>query len=346
MNNLTLSNVRDNNTNIVLKLILENPGISRLELSNLSGLSGGTITSIVNDLLNDKKIEESKKRKSTGGRPKVGLSVITKDFYNVIFEIKQRSIIFKMFKNDNLMQERLIKMHYLNGNTIVDTIVIILDSLEHDIDHVGVLLEENIDDNEVKYLFSTSISQDTIPLEMALKMNVKHNLTIDRSVKYLMSEEVTNYNLSRIKLFAYVSIDDFLTTQVFTESDLLSFSNKRNSIFKLKDIFEINNELDNWESLLHILKMNPNQINKKSHYKKFVDLVTKAIKSMLVFYPLDAVFLIGQSHKFPTLDQDIEKQLNNDDAALRMIRTVLPNSVDIAKNLNEIILKQQMIGGK
>lgn len=348
MEKKSLVDVRENNKKLVLDLILKNPGISRLELAKLSHLSGGTITSLINELIEMDKVLETKKRASTGGRPKIGLEIVKPDFVNAIFEIKQRSMIFKLFKNEDLVKERFLRMYYLNGNTIIDTITIILDSLHVELNHVGILLEENIDDNELNYLFDTSLSQDSISFEMALKSKISTTVTVERNLKYLLSEEVMNVTLDQVKLFAYVSINEQLMTQVFDNNALLGFSNKTESVFSLRKYFEINKKLEKWQSLANIHNtQKPVNQNKSldTNYKRFVVLLSEAIKALLLFYPLDAIFLVGKSRLFPNLDKDLFRNID-EESNLKLIQTVIPTSIDVASNLNRIILKQKLIGGK
>lgn len=329
--------VKPNNKKMVLDLILSNPGISRLELSEHSKLSPGTITTLVSELITENKVCESSKRASTGGRPKIGLSVVSNVGDIVVFEVKQRLIVAKLYDNNNeLVIQENKPMNYLNGNTIVEVISDFLSKMDTKPKHIGVLVEENIEDNEINYLLSTSISQDSIPLETAIKMYIDVDVTVEKSLKYVLNEEILNVQLDKVALYAYININEKLSTTVFHNGERVSFNNDNDYNFNLSDLF-----------MLHDKDNRFNLLNKQ--YKWFVSLLSDAIKVMLMFYPLDTIFLVGESTLFPRLDKDLMKAINKnngDDITLKNIKMVVPNKTDRARHMNKILVKNQLIGGK
>ena len=66
---------RSANRAVVLRLLRHNPRLSRVEIARQSGLSAGTVSRIVGDLLREKLLVEDGSRVSTGGRPQTRLSL-------------------------------------------------------------------------------------------------------------------------------------------------------------------------------------------------------------------------------------------------------------------------------
>lgn len=352
----TIQEVKENNKQLILDLVLANPGISRLELTQSSGLSGGSITALVVELLNEGKLQETNKRPSTGGRPKVGLEVSEIKGEVIIFEIKQRSLTLKIYNLSNeLTKQQNFNSDYLNGNVIVDTIIETVKSLEIKPKKIGVLIEENIQDSEIRYMVSTSLSSDSIALDVAIKMFLDVDVVVDRSLRYLLSEEIINVKLEKIHLYAYISVDEDLHTNIFNQGEQLTLSKNKNIEFSLAKTLELKGKQERWQSVSNPYSM-MNLVTqaldvkrglKSSSYKRFVKSIAEAIEILLLFYPLDAIFLVGKAALFPSLDQDIYHHLqqSSDIKGLKLIQTIVPSSVDVAKNMNRILVKNQLIGG-
>ncbi len=67
--------MKNRNEKLILKIIKENHQISRAEIADKTGLSPATVTNIVNDLIENQLIKESKRGKSKGGRRPVYLKL-------------------------------------------------------------------------------------------------------------------------------------------------------------------------------------------------------------------------------------------------------------------------------
>ena len=70
----SFAQMRRRNSNVVVNLVKNQPGISRAELAKQAGLAKATISEIVDHLLRLGLLQESGSRTSSGGRPAVGLT--------------------------------------------------------------------------------------------------------------------------------------------------------------------------------------------------------------------------------------------------------------------------------
>lgn len=349
MKKQTINEVRENNKKLIISKIIKNPGISRLELSELTGLSAASITSFTKELIKENIIEETKKRKSTGGRPKIGLNIAIKDNVNIIFEVKHRSLRYKYFINNLVKEEKVYYFDYLDGNYIVDKIEKIVKSFERKFSNIVILLEENIKENEINYLYGEYIYTENISFSSAIKMKVGEQVKIENKLKYILTEEIINLKIEKIKTYAYVSIDKNLSTFVFDSSKKQYSLNNMVSKFNLCRIFEIDNDISKWENLYNNLMNNVNnvyfsQIKNSTYYYNFITFIKKALENMLIFYELDAIFLIGNSLKFPNLDNDLFESLDFKNS-LKLIQIVETDKIDTTYNLNNILLKNKILGG-
>lgn len=354
----SLQDVKSQNKELILKLIFENPDISRLDLANLSGLSGGTITSLVNELMQESKVHETAKMISTGGRRKTGLKIVSVSGNIIIFEIKQRSLVQKIYdSNDELILEESYGMPYLNGNFIVEKIMEVCHRRPSLPQKIGVLIEENIRETEISYMLSTGVSQENISLESALRMFTNIEFVIDYSLKYSLNEEVLKVKFNKVERYAYISVDYQLNTQIFEKGSPATFV--PNPLLQLVDLLNQRGLTDKWATAMgyrNDLRVITNaegmdvyegSRKSKGQYQNLVECLAVVIETMLIFYRLDAIFLTGKAKTMPTLDQDltnaISKKSKSRDTLL--IKTIAEMKGNSAKNMHRVLMESQLIGG-
>lgn len=338
MKALTLSNVRENNKKTIVHTVINYPNISRTELAKKSGISGGTITALVKELIEEGIILESKVDYQTGGRPKIGLKVESVASNNLIIEVKQREITFKTFDfYDNLLEEKTHKTNYLNGNNIVDLTISHIKSLKQNIYKVGFLIEENINANDITFMLSTGVSQSQISLENALKMYTDVEVIIDYSLKYYLEDCLDELALEGIELCAYVNFNDLLNTLIYNRNKQIELKDGIPLSINLFNVFE-KIGLGNLRKYIDDITDLESNERLNSNFKKFVRLLGEAIMFMQIFYPLDAVFFVTEE-KMNALDKGvwnyIKKQPGNN---LKLIKNVVPVKRSVAKNMNRKLL--------
>lgn len=354
----SLQDVKSQNKELLLKLIFENPDISRLDLANLSGLSGGTITSLVNELMQESKIHETAKMISTGGRRKTGLKVVSESGNIIIFEIKQRSLVQKIYdSNDELIIEEKYGMPYMNGNFIVEKIIEVCNKRPTLPLKIGILIEENIRETEISYMVSTGVSQENISLESALRMFTNIEFVIDYSLKYSLNEEVLKVKFNKVERYAYISVDYQLNTQVFEKGNPATFV--PNTLLQLVEILTQRGLSDKWATAMgyrNDLRIVTNaegmdvyagSRKSKGQYLSLIECLAIVIETMLLFYRLDAIFLTGKAKSMPTLDQDLAIALNKKSKSREslLIKTIVEMKGNSAKNMHRVLMESQLIGG-
>lgn len=349
---ITITDIKENNKKSLFRLVLKYPDISRTELASKSGLSGGTITALVRELIDDEILEDSKLYDSTGGRPKRGLRVKLVESNILVVEVKQRKLNVKTFDNyNNLLSDTVYPTNYLNGNFIVETIVNHLNKIETTILKIGILIEENIVDTEISYLFSTGVSHSQISIEDALKMFTDAEVILDFSLKYSLDSQVTDLLLENVGLYGYININNLLTTSIYSDDKQLEFKNGLPFTFNLSGILEKIGYSSLWETLNNTDFIGEQGLQDYAYiksskmnacYKNFIKMLGDAIMSLQIFYPLDAIFLLNNGNNIVDLDEKIweyvKKQPNN---KLKLIKMVIPDKSSIAKNMNRELLLEK-----
>lgn len=347
MKKLSINDVKTSNRKLVINTILSNPGLSRLDLSILTKLSTATITTLTKELIEENIIYESEIKKSTGGRPKVGLRVTELSSVNLIFEVRHRSITFKKYKQHNIVDEKVYNMDYLDGNYMVHIITQIIKDNSKNITNAVVLLEENINQNEISYLFETSVNSDRISFSTALNMYNDIPISIESSLKYILTEEIAKAESEFIELYAFVSVDERLSTQVMYNFNCFDKTNKLKTTLELSEIFSLNNTLDMWfdtyKRINYLIENNINFSRYDVSFKNFINRLSFALDNLLIFYNLDAIFLIGNASKIPNIGRRVSKLMVNT-KNLRLIDSFGTKKLDKSSNLNEALIRELYLG--
>lgn len=337
MNRASLQDVRIKNKELIKKVIFENPNISRVELAELSGLSGGTITNLVTELLKSGEIIESKEMESTGGRRRTGLLVNNREGDILVFEAKQRHLTCKRYDiNMTLLETKIAKMNYINGNFVVEFILETIKLLDKEPVKIGLLVEENISEADISFMLSTGISQENIPIKDALKMYLKQEVEIEYSSKYILEEEILNNKLENISNYIYASLDFEMTAQVYMNGEIVKHSGHHT--LYLTEVLSQIELLDKWREAfggLSSLKQkqltegkprNPLTI-KKSPIKLITEITASVLAIISVFYKLDAIFIVGKASNIEGIDRDIYKLLDKklENNKIRLVQVIQKN---------------------
>lgn len=320
MSRASLSDVRKKNKEIVKKAIFDQPNISRVELAEYTGLSGGTITNLVNELLAAGEIVESMEQQSTGGRKRVGLIIQMDTDQIVLFEIKQRSISYKSYSTSMmLMETKVLPTNYISGNTVVEFIVGELGKLEKKPVKIGLLIDENMNESELSYMLSTGLSQDNIPIRDALKMFKIDQVEIEFTSQYHLEEEIANAKLEGIENYIYTTLDYEMTAQIYMNGKLVSHSGQ--TVIPLSNLLHQLGLLDKWREVFHTAAFMKNSQTltstgkshlslKKSPQKSIAEITASVLAMILNFYRLDAVFMVGKGAAVPGMDHAVHKLLS------------------------------------
>jgi len=118
------STIRENNTHLVLSEIIDNPEISRAELSKLTGLNKATISEIVRILIEDSYIIETGigESSSAGGRKPVLLKINKHAGISISFDVRYDKISYMIsYLNGDKVKSEEIKIS-IDKNNIVSII--------------------------------------------------------------------------------------------------------------------------------------------------------------------------------------------------------------------------------
>ncbi|MBU8791413.1 ROK family transcriptional regulator [Oceanobacillus caeni] len=122
--------VKKENKSLVLEEIIENSPISRADIASSTGLNKGTVSSLVNELLDEKLINESGPGKSSGGRRPVMLLFNQVAGYSIGIDLGVNYILGILTDlKGNICSEKKVSFNKLTYEEMVEELYEIIDAL-------------------------------------------------------------------------------------------------------------------------------------------------------------------------------------------------------------------------
>lgn len=124
-----ITNIRENNTLLVLSEIMNNPKVSRAKVSEITGLNKATVSEIVKKLITDEYVIETGagESSSAGGRRPIPLTINNKAGISVSFDVRYDRISYLFTYLDGEKIEYGIREIEINKSNIIDVITEIVD---------------------------------------------------------------------------------------------------------------------------------------------------------------------------------------------------------------------------
>lgn len=178
------------NRNVVLEIIRWHSPISRTEVNRLSGLNKGTVSTIVNDLIEDNLVHETGSGKSSGGRKPVMLTFNNLAGYaiEINVEINQISGILtdlngSVRKSMNVFPEAISFNHvYQRLEYIIATLLSATPDSEYGVVGIGIGFPGTVNaDGRVQ--IAPTLGWRDIPLEEILQTRFNLPITVSNEAK-------------------------------------------------------------------------------------------------------------------------------------------------------------------
>lgn len=122
--------VKRENKSLILETIKSQSPISRADIANLTGLNKGTVSSLVNDLIEEKLIYESGPGKSSGGRRPVMLLFNQLAGYSIGIDLGVNYLLGVVTDLEgNICYEKRVKFTNLSFDELIDRLCEVIDLL-------------------------------------------------------------------------------------------------------------------------------------------------------------------------------------------------------------------------
>ena len=222
MSIVSTKDIAYSNKRAVIQALCEKNALSRVELARELSLSPSTVTTIVQDLLQSKMVEESSERVVTAGRSKTLLQLAPEFGLLGLVRVSRQSqelILVDMTLNEHA--RITLSEEAPSGETLLEGIEAALTRLIVDgaiLKGIGVLLEGDVLESELSVMYSTGHDSATISLVQALKSTfrvvVKQFEQSDFALSYVESTD----NIEDVSSYLHLSFGPRVVAQIVCDN--------------------------------------------------------------------------------------------------------------------------------
>lgn len=201
-----LRDMKLRNRQVILHEVLEQGGLSRIEIAQNTRLSPSTVTGLVGELLEEGVLVETGVTVSTGGRRRIEVSV-NRDYGSIaVAEIGRRGASLHIF---DMLLERTASVtlsdSYISGNDLLVAITAaIFEKLGAEkvrsgrLSGIGLLFQEDMSASEFNVIYSTSLSSASITLRDALVTQFRTSVVEEYSQTYSVSDVLAGEDAPKV----------------------------------------------------------------------------------------------------------------------------------------------------
>ena len=222
MSIVSTKDIAYSNKRAVIQALCEKNALSRVELARELSLSPSTVTTIVQDLLQSKMVEESSERVVTAGRSKTLLQLAPEFGLLGLVRVSRQSqelILVDMTLNEH--SRITLSEEAPSGETLLEGIEAAFTELIVDgaiLKGIGVLLEGDVLESELSVMYSTGHDSATISLVQALKSTFRVVVKQFEQSDFALSHVESTDNIEDVSSYLHLSFGPRVVAQVVCDN--------------------------------------------------------------------------------------------------------------------------------
>ena len=222
MSIVSTKDIAYSNKRAVIQVLCEKNALSRVELARELSLSPSTVTTIVQDLLQSKMVEESSERVVTAGRSKTLLQLAPEFGLLGLVRVSRQSqelILVDMTLNEHA--RITLSEETPSGETLLEGIEAAFTELIVDgaiLKGIGVLLEGDVLESELSVMYSTGHDSATISLVQALKSTFRVVVKQFEQSDFALSHVESTDNIEDVSSYLHLSFGPRVVAQVVCDN--------------------------------------------------------------------------------------------------------------------------------
>ena len=222
MSIVSTKDIAYSNKRAVIQALCEKNALSRVELARELSLSPSTVTTIVQDLLQSKMVEESSERVVTAGRSKTLLQLAPEFGLLGLVRVSRQSqelILVDMTLNEHA--RITLSEETPSGETLLEGIEAAFTELIVDgaiLKGIGVLLEGDVLESELSVMYSTGHDSATISLVQALKSTFRVVVKQFEQSDFALSHVESTDNIEGVSSYLHLSFGPRVVAQVVCDN--------------------------------------------------------------------------------------------------------------------------------
>ena len=274
-----LKDVKRRNRQVIVEAVMENSGLSRVEIAQKTELAASTVSSLVSELIGEGILKEGG-TVITAGRSRTELTVNPEYGSIAVIEIGRRETCLTCF---NMLLEpirrKTLSNRYVSGNELLSLIVQNISSIQEELPPlagIGLLFQEDMRESDFRVMYSTGFSSASITLKDALMTQYKVPIEEEYSVAYTVTQALAQEADLDARNSAHISVGSRVLANITLEGREVPM---RSSFCE-----ELALALDQQDSG-----------KESSTGLTIVDYLASLIAMLCILFPLDTVFLSGTS---------------------------------------------------
>ena len=222
MSIVSTKDIAYSNKRAVIKALCEKNALSRVELARELSLSPSTVTTIVQDLLQSKMVEESSERVVTAGRSKTLLQLAPEFGLLGLVRVSRQSqelVLVDMALNE--YARTTLSEEAPSGETLLEGIKTAFTRLIVDgaiLKGIGVLLEGDVLESELSVMYSTGHDSATISLAQALESAFRVVVKQFEQSDFALSQVEASNNIEDVSSYLHLSFGSRVVAQVVCDN--------------------------------------------------------------------------------------------------------------------------------
>ena len=213
-----LQDVKRRNRHVIIQSILENDGLSRVEIAQRTELAPSTVSSLVSELIAEGLLIESGSRTTTAGRSRTGLTINPNYGAIAVIEIGRKAVCMSIF--DMALQSvaaQTLAAHCLAGNDLLDAIVSAITAhtdAQIPLAGIGLLFQEDMRESDFRVMYSTGFASASITLKEALISQFRVPVIEEYSQVYTVTQALSEKSDTAAANSAHISLGSSVLVSV------------------------------------------------------------------------------------------------------------------------------------
>lgn len=272
-----LKDVKRRNRQVIVESVIENGGLSRIEIAQKTELAASTVSTLVSELLQEGILAEAG-TVTTAGRSRTELTVDPEYGSISVVEIGRKETCITCF--DMTLKQRktaVLSRRYISGNELLERIVDCINAWQEEVPPlvgIGLLFQEDMRESDFRVMYSTGFSSASITLKEALMTQYRVVVEEQYSVTYTVTNALSKEVDLDARNSAHISVGSRVIASVTLEGREVpirkNFCEEFAVVTEQKDV---QNGTGDWQRLLQYLG--------------------SLITMLCLLFPLETVFLSG-----------------------------------------------------
>ncbi len=191
-----LKDIKRRNRQVILQTVLENGGLSRVEIAEKTELAVSTVSTLIGELIAEGFLIESGNHTITAGRSRTELTINPGYGRIAVIEISRKEVCMTMFDMAlQSMGNSSLAKHHLDGNELYDVIAKTISSYvksDMPLAGIGLLFQEDMQEGDFRVMYSTGIASASITLKEALMSQFRIPIIEEFSQVYTITQAMTD----------------------------------------------------------------------------------------------------------------------------------------------------------